>query len=292
MRVAQGLYERGYITYMRTDNVVAQRRGARRPCGPRSAAAYGQQVPVAAATQFTAKVKNAQEAHEAIRPTTPLRSPDSWPRRAQRPGPGAVPVDLAAHAGLADGRRHRHDRHRPRSAPTPPTARDAEFAASAARRSRSPATARCTSRPSTTATRRRRARGAAAAARRRRRGRRSQSLDAERSHHLAPGPLHRGLARQAARGARHRPPVDLGVDHPDDPGPRLRVEEGPGARADVDRVRRRRAARAALRRARRLRLHRPHRRRPRRDRPRRAAEGRIGCSDFYFGDDDDGAARA
>ena len=33
-------------------------------------------------------------------------------RRAQRPGAGAVPADLAAHAGVADGRRHRHDRHR------------------------------------------------------------------------------------------------------------------------------------------------------------------------------------
>ena len=33
-------------------------------------------------------------------------------RRAERPGAGDVPHDLAAHAGLADGRRHRHDRHR------------------------------------------------------------------------------------------------------------------------------------------------------------------------------------
>ena len=77
MRVAQGLYERGYITYMRTDNVVAQRRGVGR------GAVRGRQdvrrtVPVEGApSQYSGKVKNAQEAHEAIRPTTPLRSPDA-----------------------------------------------------------------------------------------------------------------------------------------------------------------------------------------------------------------------
>ena len=65
--------------------------------------------------------------------------------------------------------------------------------------------------------------------------------DAERSRHHAAGPLHRGVARQAARGARHRATVDVGVDHPDRPGPRLRVEEGSGADPDLDRVRRRRA---------------------------------------------------
>ena len=36
---------------------------------------YGDQFLSSAPRQFTAKVKNAQEAHEAIRPTTPLRSP-------------------------------------------------------------------------------------------------------------------------------------------------------------------------------------------------------------------------
>jgi DNA topoisomerase I len=75
MRVAQGLYERGYITYMRTDNVVlsgealdAVRDAVRRD--------FGQQFLSPAPKQYASKVKNAQEAHEAIRPTTPLRSPD------------------------------------------------------------------------------------------------------------------------------------------------------------------------------------------------------------------------
>ncbi len=68
MRVAQGLYERGYITYMRTDSTtlsesavgaaraqIAEKFGAEYlPDGPRT---------------YQKKVKNAQEAHEAIRPS-------------------------------------------------------------------------------------------------------------------------------------------------------------------------------------------------------------------------------
>jgi DNA topoisomerase-1 len=75
MRIAQGLYERGYITYMRTDNVVLsdEALNAVRAEVQRS---YGQQYLSPGPRQFSTKVKNAQEAHEAIRPTTPLRSPD------------------------------------------------------------------------------------------------------------------------------------------------------------------------------------------------------------------------
>ena len=76
MRVAQGLYERGYITYMRTDNVVlsdealaAVRAEVRR--------GYGDTFLSPSPRQFSTKIKNAQEAHEAIRPATPLRDPDS-----------------------------------------------------------------------------------------------------------------------------------------------------------------------------------------------------------------------
>jgi DNA topoisomerase-1 len=74
MRVAQGLYERGFITYMRTDNVVLSEEalGAVRAA---VAQEYGQAYLSPAPKQYASKVKNAQEAHEAIRPTTPLRSP-------------------------------------------------------------------------------------------------------------------------------------------------------------------------------------------------------------------------
>jgi DNA topoisomerase I len=75
MRVAQGLYERGYITYMRTDNVVLSDEAM---SAVRAAVAgeYGQQYLSPSPKQYSSKVKNAQEAHEAIRPTTPLRSPN------------------------------------------------------------------------------------------------------------------------------------------------------------------------------------------------------------------------
>ncbi|MDQ3470243.1 MAG: type I DNA topoisomerase, partial [Actinomycetota bacterium] len=74
MRVAQGLYERGYITYMRTDSVTLSDEAL---AAVRTAivAEYGQPFLSAQPKQYDSKVKNAQEAHEAIRPTTPLRSP-------------------------------------------------------------------------------------------------------------------------------------------------------------------------------------------------------------------------
>ena len=74
MRVAQGLYERGYITYMRTDNVVLSDE-AMQATRAAVTSEYGQQYLTPAPKQYSSKVKNAQEAHEAIRPTTPYRTP-------------------------------------------------------------------------------------------------------------------------------------------------------------------------------------------------------------------------
>src|SRR5215207_54065 len=76
MRVAQGLYERGYITYMRTDAVTLSD-DAMQAVRSQIAADYGAQFLSPQPKQYTSKVKNAQEAHEAIRPTTPLRSPQA-----------------------------------------------------------------------------------------------------------------------------------------------------------------------------------------------------------------------
>ncbi|MEO8547280.1 MAG: type I DNA topoisomerase [Sphingomicrobium sp.] len=68
MRVAQSLYEDGLITYMRTDGVDMAPEAisdARRAIAHRYDAGYVPDKP----RQYTTKVKNAQEAHEAIRPT-------------------------------------------------------------------------------------------------------------------------------------------------------------------------------------------------------------------------------
>ncbi len=74
MRVAQGLYERGFITYMRTDNVVLSDE-AMQATRAAVTSEYGANHLSASPKQYSSKVKNAQEAHEAIRPTTPYRSP-------------------------------------------------------------------------------------------------------------------------------------------------------------------------------------------------------------------------
>src|SRR6478735_8810492 len=74
MRVAQGLYERGFITYMRTDNVVLSDE-AMQATRAAVTSQYGQQYLTPAPKQYSSKVKSAQEAHEAIRPTTPYRTP-------------------------------------------------------------------------------------------------------------------------------------------------------------------------------------------------------------------------
>ena len=68
MRIAQGLYEDGAITYMRTDGVQMDGSAisaARLAIANRYDASYVPDKP----RHYTAKAKNAQEAHEAIRPT-------------------------------------------------------------------------------------------------------------------------------------------------------------------------------------------------------------------------------
>ena len=75
MRIAQGLYERGFITYMRTDSAMLSEE-ALAAVRVEVGRTYGQQFLSKTPRQFTGKIKNAQEAHEAIRPTTPLRAPD------------------------------------------------------------------------------------------------------------------------------------------------------------------------------------------------------------------------
>jgi DNA topoisomerase-1 len=129
MQTAQRLYENGYITYMRTDSsnlsetaVNAARQQARDLYGP-------EYVPDAP-RRYAGKVKNAQEAHEAIRPSGDVfRTPGELARELsgdelrlyeliwQRTVASQM-ADAAA-SPPASG-----------SAPTTPDGQDAEFAAS------------------------------------------------------------------------------------------------------------------------------------------------------------------
>jgi DNA topoisomerase-1 len=67
MSIAQRLYENGYITYMRTDSTTLSE-SAINAARNQARQLYGEEYVHPTARQYTRKVKNAQEAHEAIRP--------------------------------------------------------------------------------------------------------------------------------------------------------------------------------------------------------------------------------
>ncbi len=84
MVLAQQLYENGFITYMRTDSVVLADRFLR------AAQDYlhknlGEKYALSTPRQFKAKAKNAQEAHEAIRPTQVEQTPESLKNKLNPP---------------------------------------------------------------------------------------------------------------------------------------------------------------------------------------------------------------
>ena len=74
MSVAQRLYENGYITYMRTDSTTLSGGALDAARTPGARADGAEQLPDTPRTYAT-KVKNAQEAHEAIRPSGELPHP-------------------------------------------------------------------------------------------------------------------------------------------------------------------------------------------------------------------------
>lgn len=76
MRIAQSLYQNGHITYMRTDSISlsAQAISAARS---QAVSLYGEGSIPASPRSYQSKVKNAQEAHEAIRPAgDTFKTPD------------------------------------------------------------------------------------------------------------------------------------------------------------------------------------------------------------------------
>ena len=73
MMFAQGLYEAGYITYMRTDSVSLSEQSmaqSKEFIEKTYGASYHKR------RKFKTKSKSAQEAHEAVRPTDPMRTPE------------------------------------------------------------------------------------------------------------------------------------------------------------------------------------------------------------------------
>ena len=67
MQVAQRLYEQGWITYMRTDSTTLSDQ-ALNAARSQATALYGEAYVPASPRRYERKVKNAQEAHEAVRP--------------------------------------------------------------------------------------------------------------------------------------------------------------------------------------------------------------------------------
>ena len=150
MRVAQGLYERGYITYMRTDSTTLSA-DALAAARAQIESLFGARVPARRTAQLHEEGKNAQEAHEAIRPAgDALRTPDQlsgelggddlrlyeliWQRTLASQMADATGRTVVGHAS----RRPRRPERRP------------TWFARRARRSRSPATGASTASVTTT----------------------------------------------------------------------------------------------------------------------------------------------
>ena len=279
MRVAQGLYENGFITYMRTDSTTLSET-ALTAARAQAAQLYGAEYVPAAPRRYESKVKNAQEAHEAIRPAgDTFRTPAEVEGELSRDEHALYELiwKRTVASQMEDARGQTASL---RLGATASDGRDAEFAASGTMitfRGFLAAYEEGRDDEAKNGDDERRLPPLAG-----RRAGRARVARARGPRDRAARPLHRGVARQGARGARHRTPLDLRVDHGDDPGPRLRLEEGHGARADLPRVLGHEAAREALRAPRRLRVHRPARERPRRDR-RGQGEPVDWLSRFYRG---------
>ena len=273
MSIAQRLYEGvdtpdghvGLITYMRTDSTAmagVAMGEAREVIGDR----YGEPFTMPKGRVYKTTSKGAQEAHESIRPTSFRRDPDSlagtlqseelrlyrliWQRAlASQMAPKELETTTV---DLADGP------YELRASSTADAVRG--LRAGLHRGSRR---------------RRRRGRGGRAAAAGARRGRahRRAGGHADPALHRAAAAIHRGDAHQGARGARHRPAIDLRGHDLDDHRPRLRPGRGAAPVPGAGRRDRDGPAGRAFRRLRRPRVHRPDGGGARRDRPRRAGVG-------------------
>ena len=244
MKAAQGLHDEGLISYHRTDSTTLSQKAL----GEAAKAIkdiYGAEFHTGT-RQYQTKVRNAQEAHEAIRPTDFDRRPQ------QMSGLDADEARIyeliwkrAIASQMADARLLRTSVE----ITAPSGQGDAVFTASGkaiqfagflrayVEGSDDPAAAlddQETILPTLS-------RGQPIGAEGARPARRSRRLELEGARDHAAGALHRRLAGEAPRGRGHRPAVDLRLDHQDDPRPRLRVPAGQGAGPELHRVRGHRA---------------------------------------------------
>jgi DNA topoisomerase-1 len=83
MQAAQRLYENGFITYMRTDSTTLSDQ-ALEQTRKQIASMYGKNYLPSEPRRYKTKVKNAQEAHEAIRPSGDFKSPEDVARAVGR----------------------------------------------------------------------------------------------------------------------------------------------------------------------------------------------------------------
>ena len=278
MRVAQRLYENGFITYMRTDSTTLSESGlnaARTQARQIYGAEYVPDVP----RRYERKVKNAQEAHEAIRPSgDAFRTPGQIAGEVSRDELALYDLiwKRTVASQMADARGQTVT---VRIGATASDGRDAEF---------STAGTIITFRGFLAAYEEGRddedsndeTRDGPDRERRLPQMRTDDALSAHRAVagralHFSACALHGADAGAGHGGTRHRAPVDVRLDPRHDRRPRLCVQTRFGARADLVGVQRHRPAGEALRLARRLRLHGGDGGRPRPHRRRGAGPGRV-----------------
>ena len=180
---------------------------------------------------------DAQDAHEAIRPTSMQYHPDAVRAQLTRRSVLPLQVDLEPVRRVADaaGDVRRNDgRHRGGRLSLPRQGLGAEVrrldgglqpgARRPSERTDGPGTRRARRRTTTTRP------GAAGAVARRRAD--AARAEAGAEVHAAAAALQRGDAREGARGERHRPAEHLRLDHHGDPGARLREQDRRPVQAD------------------------------------------------------------
>ena len=229
MRVAQQLYENGYITYMRTDSTNLSEQAidaARRQVTSMYGAEYVPDQP----RMYRAKSKGAQEAHEAIRPAGDVfRTPESL--RRDLDDDQLRVYDLVWKRTVASQMQDATGMRTNVRLDAPAGEHGTAVFAASGKVITFPGFLRAyvegSDDPDAELEDQERvlpplAAGPGAGCARRR---------GARPRDATTRALHRGEPRPRTRGTRHWPPLHVRLDHPDRAGPRLRAEEGHGPRA-------------------------------------------------------------